>query len=223
MHTHKIYQSEAVVTVQQLHYAIIEQRLTYPSVFIELENYMLNLQRHYEVGNPAVVVEVANHHPELIASPPKEVFHVEMELEDFQLTIAKAYGFEDWKAVRALKNTKHNPAFEMAIDILLTGRIDVLAAHLKQYPEVINQRSAYGHQAGLIHYLGSNGVEIWRQIVPNNLEELLCFLVEKGADPDMTAHLYGENNLLALLTSSDHAWKAGVAKKAITALRTRNF
>jgi hypothetical protein len=221
--THRIYQPEAAVTVQQLHHSIIEQRLSYSSILEELENYSLNLLRHYKVENPAVTIEISNHHPELIAESPTVIFDSEMDLEDFQFTVAKAYGFEDWVAVEALSTTKHDPAFEMAINILLSGHIQVLSDHLRQYPQVINQRSAYGHRAGLIHYLGSNGIEIWRQIVPSNLEELLRVLVKAGADPDMTANLYGKTNLLALLTTSDHAWKAKVAKPTIERLQTRVF
>jgi len=212
-----------VVTVQQLHHSIIEHRLSYSSVLEELENYSLNLLRHYKVGNPAVAIEISNHHPELIACSPTVILDSEMDLEDFQFTVAKAYGFEDWTAVEPLSSVKHNPHFETAVDILLSGHIHALNDHLTQYPEVVQQRSAYGHRAGLIHYLGSNGVEIWRQIVPSNLEELLRTLVKLGADPDMTANIFGENNLLALLTTSDHAWKAKVAKPTIERLQTRVF
>ncbi|MFK7806381.1 MAG: hypothetical protein AB8F74_01145 [Saprospiraceae bacterium] len=168
-------------------------------------------------------MEISNHHPELVGASPDFIFAAEMDLDDIQFTVAKAYGFEDWEAVKTLGKKKHDPAFEMAVDILLTGKIEVLEDHLAQYPEVIHQRSAYGHRAGLIHYLGANGVEIWRQIVPNNLEELLRFLIKSGADPDMTADIYGVNNLLALLTSSDHAWKAGVARQTIRRLQGRVF
>jgi hypothetical protein len=202
---------------------ILERRLSYSSVFQELQNYVINLQNHYMVGNPAVTVEISNHFPPLIASAPKEIFYVEMERHDFELTIARAYGFDTWEHVKALSTTKHDPAFEMAVDILLSGRIDLLGDYLRQYPYLIHQRSAYGHRAGLLHYLGSNGVEIWRQIVPDNVEDILRFLVAQGADPDMTANLYGASNLLALLTSSDYAWKAGVAKPTIQRLKSRVF
>jgi hypothetical protein len=211
------------MAVQQLHQNILDRRLSYPSVFHELKNYAINLQGQYQVGNPAVSIEISNYFPPLIAASQKEIFYVEMEPHDFELTIAKAYGFSSWENVKAMSETTHDPLFEMAVDILLTGQIEVLGDLLKQYPHLVHQRSSYGHRAGLIHYLGSNGVEIWRQVVPDNLEEILRFLVVKGADPDMTADLYGVNNLLALLTSSDHAWKAGVAKPAIQRLKSRVF
>jgi hypothetical protein len=223
LNTHNIYQPDIVIAVQQLHQDILERRLSYPSVFHELRNYAINLQGQYQAGNPAVTIEISNHFPPLIAASPKEIFYVEMEPDDFELTIAKAYGFNTWEDVKAMSETAHDPAFEMAVDILLTGQIDVLGDHLKQYPHLIHQRSVYGHRAGLIHYLGANGVEIWRQIVPDNVEDILRFLVLQGADPDMTANLYGVNNLLALLTSSDHAWKAGVAKTTIQRLKSRVF
>ena len=215
----RTYQAKEVVAVQQLHHHILEQRLSYPSLFAELNAYAINLQQHYQMGNPAVSIEIAYYHPNYIACTPKEIFAADLSLTDFQITIARTYGFDNWQAVHRLMNVQHQPNFEMAIDILLTGRIDVLEDHLKQFPQVLHQRSAYGHRAGLIHYLASNGVEIWRQTVPLNLKKLLAYLLQNNCDPHMQAKLYGENSLLPLLITSDHAWKAGVAKEAISLLK----
>jgi hypothetical protein len=64
----------------------------------------------------------------------------------------------------------------------------------------------------LLHYVGSNGVETYRQKVPLNLAEITRLLVDAGAHVNATANMYGGGSTaLGLLVTSDHPAKAGVA------------
>jgi len=214
-----IYIDESIGRVIHMHQAILDRRLEYPSIFEELNAYANNLYDHFRQGNRTSTVEVSNYHPDFIGKRPAQIINSEIGLEDFQLVIAREYGFKYWKQVEDLKTTPLNIPFEKCVDDLLSGDLVLLKATLVQNPDLMKMRSQYGHQAGLIHYLGSNGVELWRQVVPQNLVRLLKLLIDFNVDTSMQANIYGSNNLLGLLTSSGHPWKAGVARDAIGILR----
>ena len=104
-----------------------------------------------------------------------------------------------------------DPAFELAIDTLLNGDVEKLRGRLSRDPSLVHRRSAYGHRSTLLHYVGSNGVETYRQKVPLNLAEIARLLLEVGADVNGTADMYGGGTTtLGLLVTSDHPAKAGV-------------
>ena len=46
------------------------------------------------------------------------------------------------------------------------------ATVLASDPSLIHRRSSFGHRSTLLHYVGSNGVETYRQRVPMNLAEI---------------------------------------------------
>jgi hypothetical protein len=76
---------------------------------------------------------------------------------------------------------------------------------------LLNQKSQYGHEATLLHYSASNGVELWRQKVPLNLPEMVEFLVENGANRNARMKVYGgEYTAAELLLSSAHPRQAGI-------------
>jgi len=91
---------------------------------------------------------------------------------------------------------------------------------LRRHPRLINERSVYNHRATLLHYIGSNGVETRRQIVPYNLPHLTKVLLELGADPHATAFLYqSQCTTLELLTTSAHPANAGVMTETAALLK----
>jgi hypothetical protein len=78
-------------------------------------------------------------------------------------------------------------------------------------PEITKVSSHYGHKAQLIHYCASNAVEIYRQVVPQNLREMIGLLLEFGADPTVEIPVYGGAfNFMQLFESSAHPREAGV-------------
>ena len=111
------------------------------------------------------------------------------------------------------------PAFEFAVDTLLGGDVETLRSLLTGDPSLVRRRSGFGHRATLLHYVGSNGVETYRQRVPLNLAEITNLLVEAGADVNATAEMYGGGSTaLGLLVTSDHPAKAGVCGDVLKVL-----
>lgn len=202
-----------------MHQSIIDSRLAYPSIYEELSAYANNLYDQFRLGNSVATIEISNYHPDFIGKDVDYILSSEVELEDILLVIARQYGFKNWTEVESQKDTAINVEFEKCVDDLLSGDLVLVKATLVQNPNLINMRSQYGHGAGLIHYLGSNGIELWRQVVPQNLVEVLKLMIDFNVDLSMQANIYGSNSLLALLTSSGHPWKAGVARDAIDVLR----
>jgi len=132
-------------------------------------------------------------------------------LDDARQTIAREYGFADWSDVEARGAHPPGLEFELAVDTLLSGDVKKLRSLLKGDPSLVHQRSSFGHRSTLLHYVGSNGVETYRQRVPRNLAEIPRILIEAGADVNVEANMHGgSSTTLGQLVTSDHPAKAGV-------------
>jgi hypothetical protein len=150
-------------------------------------------------------------HPKLVCLSADDILNSNFTLDDAQQTIAREYGFADWSDVERRGANPPDPAFELAVDTLLSGGVEKLRGLLSCDPTLIHRRSSFGHGSTLLHYVGSNGVETYRQRVPLNLAEITRLLLEAGADVNATANMYGgESTTLGLLVTSDHPAKAGV-------------
>ena len=94
-----------------------------------------------------------------------------------------------------------------------------LLKSLDQNPELIHYQSKYGHGASMLHYVGANGVELWRQQLPENLPYLTSILLERGADKNALMKVYGkEMTPLELVQSSEHPFIAGIDQELIELL-----
>jgi hypothetical protein len=131
-----------------------------------------------------------------------------LSLPHARLVVARDHGFASWSSVAG----ECDPAFEVAVDAVVLGRIEELDRLVAQAPDLVHRRSAYGHRATLLHYTAANGVEIRRQVVPANAAEIAAVLLDAGADPEAGLHAYGGTpDTLAMLRSSAHPCAAGVA------------
>jgi Ankyrin repeats (3 copies) len=132
-----------------------------------------------------------------------------------QFVIARAHGFESWPQLanhiesvsRANSAVDH---FEKAVDAIITGDKTTLADLLRKYPALIHARSTRRHQATLLHYVGANGVEDYRQKTPPNIVEITNLLLDSGADVNATADLYGGSTTLSLVATSVHPERSRV-------------
>ena len=85
---------------------------------------------------------------------------------------------------------------------------------IRDSPYLLSATSSYGHQATLLHYVASNGVEFWRQQVPMNLPAITSYLLSAGANRDATMKVYGGDfDTYALLVSSAHPLAVGVLEE----------
>jgi hypothetical protein len=209
----KIYIPDEVKLVRRLHQQTLNNRSGFNTVFQQLEAFVENISQAYAQQDIATTIEIKNHHPQYLGASPEKIFEANLSKADLQLVIARAYGFADWSIAQSGGNQAFSESFEKAVDLLLSGAKKELLDLLTAQPELLHQRSTYGHNAGLIHYLGSNGIEIWRQVVPSNITEIANMLIELGADKTMKAPIYGISDVKMLIDSSAHPWDAGIGQE----------
>ncbi len=136
-------------------------------------------------------------------------------LADAQLVIAREHGFESWpnftKHIEALlRDGSPVSKFESAADAIVAGDAATLSSLLRENPELVRARSTRVHQVTLLHYVGANGVENYRQKSPKNAVEIAKTLLKAGAEVDALADTYGKGTTLGLVTTSVHPVQAGV-------------
>jgi ankyrin repeat protein len=161
-------------------------------------------------GDAEIVQRVKKYHPR-----PGQVLDAKFALADAQLVIAREHGFESWpkfaKHIEALAR-ENSPVsqFELAADAVVTGDAAALESLLRENPKLIRARSMRVHRATLLHYVGANGVENYRQKSPKNAVKIAKILLDAGAEVDAVADTYGKGTTLGLVTTSIHPKQAGV-------------
>ena len=217
-----VYVNKHTKEIQKLHQEIIGKTDSQTTVKEQLEMLAENLVAELQNGNEAVVLEISNCHPELVGKTPEVILNSEFSEEDGRITMAREHGFTDWNEVEKLGETNFDLEFETSIDTMLRGDIDSLREQIESKPRLLKERSKYGHRATLLHYAGSNGVEMRRQVVPLNLPEIVKLLIENGADKTAKANLYGgEFTVLQLAATSAHPKDAGIIKELLRVLETK--
>src|SRR5262249_33386511 len=109
--------------------------------------------------------------------------------------------------------------FERAADAVVLGDVSLLERVIKQYPDLIHARSARTHHSMLLHYVGANGVESWRQRTPKNAVQITEMLLNAGAKVDATADMYnGGCTTLGLVATSCHPRDAGLQQPLMDVL-----
>ena len=91
---------------------------------------------------------------------------------DARAIIARAHDFESWDQFAAfadaMKDARSPVAqFEAAVDAIIVGDIATLEGLLSANPSLVRARSTRKHHSTLLHYVGSNGVEGFRQRTPS--------------------------------------------------------
>ncbi|MGO9256237.1 MAG: ankyrin repeat domain-containing protein [Bryobacteraceae bacterium] len=144
-------------------------------------------------------------------------------LADAQWVIAREHGFDSWpkftKHIVGLTRANSNVSkFEWAADAIVAGDAATLQRLLREDAELIRARSARVHRATLLHYIGANGVENYRQKSPANAVEIAKILLQAGAEVDAVADSYGKSTTLDLVATSIHALLAGVQEALMETL-----
>jgi ankyrin repeat protein len=137
-------------------------------------------------------------------------------LANAQFVIARAHGFKSWtrlaKHIEALlRESSRISKFEVAADAVITGNIATLQRLLREDPDLIRARSAREHGCTLLHYIGANGFEGYRQKSPKNAVEVAKVLLNAGAEIDaMTEGAMGSGTTLGMVATSVHTERVGV-------------
>lgn len=219
MNSDSIYIDPQIQVLRDLHQAVVDghyySRSIYDVLAVQAE-VMLNA---HAAGNNAVSFHLACWCPEFIGQTAEKIMAASLDMQQAQLTIAKEHGFTDWDEVSQLKNVLLHEDFERAVDAVVTGNIQQLSDLLGANPGLINQSSQYGHCAKLLHYVGANGVESYRQITPLNAADVAQALINAGAEVNALANMYGGASALGLVVSSAHPHNAGVVQEISAVLK----
>jgi ankyrin repeat protein len=142
---------------------------------------------------------------------------------DVKSIVASNHEFDTWDQFAAFAEARRLPGspvarFEEAVDAIVRGDIDALKRLLGQRPDLIRARSMRKHHSNLLHYVGANGVEGFRQRTPKNAVLVLEALLDAGADVDAKADMYGGSTTVGLVATSIHPQNAGVQDDLIDVL-----
>jgi len=157
-----------------------------------------DLIREYRSGNPEAVRCIRQHHPRLPGRAntndrnnvtDSDIRNAKVTLADAQSVVARWHGFEDWSKltnhIEALtRKESHVLQFELAVEAIITGDVATLKSLLRADPELVRARSTREHQATLLHYVGANAVESYRQKTPKNAVKIVEILIKAGAEVD---------------------------------------
>jgi len=206
----KIYIPSIVKKLQEFYGDLLYNIDSYPTIPTHLTALAQRQLEGVQQVHPAILSEISNYHKDYLGK--KEQINPKIfSLADCQQTIANEYGFPNWQAVQELGNLQYDFRFEQAVNVLLSGKVAELKELLTTHPYLLSATSRYGHQATLLHYVASNGVEFWRQQVPLNLPEITSYLLSVGANKEATMKVYGgEFHAYALLVTSAHPHSAGL-------------
>jgi hypothetical protein len=145
---------------------------------------------------------------------------------DARSIIVRNHHFESWtrfaEYIDAMKG-KNSPVarFEAAVDAIITGDVATLQRLLREHPDLIRARSMRKHRATLLHYVGANGVENFRQKTPKNAVRVVKVLLKAGAEVDAAADMYGGGSTtFGLVATSIHPLLAGVQDALMDTLLT---
>ncbi|MGE0040596.1 MAG: hypothetical protein AB7H88_15545 [Vicinamibacterales bacterium] len=209
-----VYVAEPVSVVQQLYAPLVGAAARTRPLGQQLDLLAGRLRQGFADAHPGALVELAIWHPDAAAGAA-----LRLPIEAARLAVAREHGFDDWAAVERARTRMPRPAFEAALDALLSGHHGELAAALDASPDLATARSHLGHGATLLHYLAASGVEVYRRSVPLNAAGLARLLLDRGADPKAPARLHGRPaTVLSLLTTSAHPVAAGVDAAIIAIL-----
>src|SRR5262249_47532814 len=137
-------------------------------------------------------------------------------LASAQFVIARTHGFKSWptfaKHIQALAAAATPVSqFEAAASAIVTGDVATLERLLRENPQLIRARSTREHRITLLHYIGANGFEGYRQQCPKNAVEVARVLLNAGAEVDAVPKgPMGRGTTLGLVATSIHTERAGV-------------
>lgn len=217
--TGEIYISAQVAEVRALYAPLARFAGRGQTVRDQLAAQAERLLAAWSAGDAAARFQISNWHPDHIGPAAEARLPDAFTLEDARLTLAREHGYRDWAQVEAEGGAVPHAAFEDAVDAALDGDLAELEARLDADPELVARRSTYAHRAGLIHYMAANGVETYRQVTPLNADRVLSAIVERGADVNAEAAMYGGIRPLELLLTSGHPHEAGLTGRMAAILR----
>ncbi len=155
-------------------------------------------------------------HPRFRGKSDAEILAQLFVLADAQLVVARLQHLESWPRLLEYLDAleRKDPAiqrFEHAVDAIVTGDVEALRDLVREWPELVHQRTTRAHGSTLLHYVSANGVENYRQVTPSNIVDVARVLLDSGAVVDAESGAYGGGSTtLGLTATSAHPRLAGM-------------
>ena len=159
----------------------------------------LDLKKALVSGDRGAAQRMREFHPELKDAPDEAVFKAKLRLADFQLAIAREYGFKSWTRLKAhveqpglaerLRLPHHerieDASFRKAVELLDEGDDAGLREYLRQHPMLVHQRvefegGNYFRNPTLLEFVAENPVR--QGALPARIVEVAKVIVDAGAD-----------------------------------------
>jgi ankyrin repeat protein len=183
-------------------------------------------------GDASTLAALLRDHGEILRTAPVQStwwggLAPDYSMGDARAVIAREHHFDNWdqfeSLAEALKDASSPAAqFEAAVDAIVTGDVVTLERLIHANPNLIRGRSTRTHRSTLLHYVGANGVEGFRQRTPTNAVQIAEILLNAGADVDAKADMYGGGSTtLGLVATSIHPVTAGVQEDLMSFLLAR--
>src|SRR6202047_1453967 len=108
--------------------------------------------------SPGVAQRLREFHPRFRCATDAEIFDAQLSLSDAQLTVAREYGFPSWARLKRHiekptlsdrldlphQQRIENAAFRRAVELIDTGDVSGLRAHLHQHPNLVHEHVVLG-------------------------------------------------------------------------------
>src|SRR5216684_522011 len=108
---------------------------------------------------------------------------------DARTIIAREHDVASWREFETLLFERRRPdspvaLFEATVDAIVAGDLNAVATLTREHPNLVRARSTRRHHSTLLHYIGANGVEGFRQKTPKSAVDIAALLLDAGADVD---------------------------------------
>ena len=208
----QIYIDPSIRRLRDLHGTLLSCGYFDLSISERLISQAHSILSGHQMGNSAVVFHLGCWCSDFIGQDAAKIMASSLNFDQCLETIAKEHGYKNWGEVETVKDVRLDAQFEKAADAVVYGDLSKLQNYLSANPDLAIQTSQYGHKATLLHYIGANGVESYRQITPLNAPEVVSVLIRAGANVNAGAGMYGGNTTtLNLVRTSAHPRNAGIA------------
>jgi len=151
----EVYVSPEVAGVEALHPYLKDEAFRALPVREQLEQQAKTVRTAHELGDRRVLMHLRSWWPAAQGKSADDVMLFPVSRDDARLAMAREHGFKNWSSVNEVGDSTADPEFECSLDDLLSGDIDGLLHRLDNRPDLTTQRSHFGHQATLLHYLGA--------------------------------------------------------------------
>jgi hypothetical protein len=161
---------------------------------------------------PGAAQRIREFHPRFRRATDTGIFDAQLSLSDAQLTIAREYGFPSWARLKRHiekptlsdrldlphQERIENATFRRALELLDTGDVAGLRAHLNQHPDLVRQHVVfeggnYFRDPTLLEFIAENPVR--HGVLPANIVEVTKVILEAG--PSQSA----QNETLMLVST----------------------